>query len=248
MPKKIQIKNKKKSKDESDDDLSDFDITIGSDSEETTSDEDDMAEEEESAFQDAQGWPDTLEDYYPTESDDNWKERVNALFSLYKDYHSGKRTTSTMTKAEVGKVADIGNHMVRKPKDKKNLDWLSQKILSLVQDKKKRQKGTPSVTSENEFVASPSPSASIDLASVSILNPPPSQSSSGVKRPPNSPVNQSPTKKARAFFTTDEGDGTPMINGFPINCHPKQHKKNKPGEPTDVQVTEGYALDDDTHM
>lgn len=238
----------------SEDDGSEFEI--GSESEDTTSEEE-MDEEDEIPFENGQGWPDSLVDYVPHDSEQDVKERANALFALYKDYSQGRRTALTMTKAELVKVVDIRAHLDRKPKEKKALEWLSSKILSLVQSKKKKKKGGS--ISETDSLLSPAPSIDLTLSqsqtqinsvplSQSILNPPPTQSTSTNKRESNDVPASPLPKKARAFFTTDEGDGKPMVNGFPINSHPKQYKKNKPGEPTDVQVTEGYALDDDTHM
>ncbi|MEO1763779.1 MAG: hypothetical protein AAFR83_17825 [Cyanobacteria bacterium J06629_18] len=250
-------KNRKAKKDktykesEPSEEESDFDE---SDSESTSDSEDG----EDEIMQDAQGWPTGLEDYLPTNSEQEVIERVNALFNLYKEYTEGKRTAVTLTKGELVNMADIGNHMVKKPHDKRRNEWLTTKIVSLVESKKKKKKKTQNKDMDNSSIAS----TTIDLTgtqsqtiqpsppvSQSILAPPP-PTSQATKRPMESPGknSDSPTKKAKAFFTTNQGDGAELVNGFPINAHPKQHKKKPFAEPSDVQVTEAYAVDDDMHL
>lgn len=253
--KKRNNKKNKNYQEVSEDDDSDYDIN--SESEETSDEE----MEDEVPPQDGQGWPDSLIGFFPDESTQEYKERTNALFTLYKDFSNGLRTSHTLTKGELIKMADISAHMLRKPKTKKKMDWLSEKIFSLVQKGKKRQKKTSSID-----VVSPTPSIDLGLSqsqsssqSVSIIPPPSQPLKTGNKREAAAAIassttvasttSPSPLKKPKAFFTTDKSDGTvTAINGFPISSHPDQFRKKRAGEPNDVQVLQPFQIDDDTHM
>lgn len=249
MPKKVKKPKKNKEDSGSDDEGSVYEVE--SESEDSTTDTNsdaEMLEEEEEDMQNAQKWPDSLEDYYPPQGEQEYKEKVEALFTLYKDYNDGKRTALTMTKGELVKMADITSHMLRKPKDKKEIDWLSEKILSLVPTRKKKRKGgsTGSVAGDTDSLLSPAPSIDLSLSQ----SQPQASTSQSILQPPTTNKNEvesisvaNSAKKPRNHFSTDEKDGKQLINGFPIHTHPKQFKRLKPGEPTDHQITAGYWLD-----
>ncbi len=210
--------------------------------------ENEEASKDDSPFQDAQGWGETIEEYFAGGTTDMDKFGGQQVYSVFRDHKNGSQLADS--KGDKNTVSLLEEYLDTIPKDTNKLSWIAVKCLELARKNNRKRRKNTQPQSDAAAVASSSTSKTPSLPPFNVR--PADGGSEGSLSSTTADVvamlaEPTPSSKRAKLDLVPMRVGNDLPKSFKIVGHKKFKMKNDTSV-SNFPVTHGFQYDNDSYI